>query len=227
MRLPERGRAPAIALIDYGAGNLRSIGRALTDIGADVRILQEPEPHSRWDAVVVPGVGAFGAAMERLSARGFPAWIRSGVTAGTPLVGVCLGMQLLYERSEESGPVRGLGLLAGDVRRLPGDVKVPHMGWNQLTITRPAEITAGIADGAYAYFVHSYVVAPRDPTGVLATTTYGVSFPAIVFREAGIIGGPVVGLQFHPEKSGVTGRDLLRRVVAWAAGRPAFRRAAG
>lgn len=226
MNVSRRVRAPAIALIDYGAGNLRSIGRALTDAGADVRILQDPEPHGSWDAVVLPGVGAFGAAMERLAARGFTSWMQTGVASGTPLVGVCLGMQLLYERSEEAGSVDGLGLLAGDVRRLPDGVKVPHMGWNQLTMIRPAEITAGLAEGVYAYFVHSYIVVPRDATGVLAVTTHGVPFPAIVFLEPGG-GGPVVGLQFHPEKSGATGRALLRRVVTWAAGCRTLRRAAG
>lgn len=198
---------PRVALIDYGAGNLRSIGRALETAGARPVIVRAPagEP---VDAIVLPGVGAFGAAMARLEGADLPAWIRRRVEAGTSLIGVCLGMQLLYERSEESPGVEGLALLRGVVRRLPPLGKVPHMGWNRLRLVRPSPIAAGLDPSAHVYFVHSYVVEPADERTVVATTWYGVEFPAIV------AGGAVAGLQFHPEKSGAAGLAVLRGVLS-------------
>lgn len=210
-RTGEPGRSPVLVVIDYEAGNLRSIAKALEGAGAQVTLIRTPEDVPLHDAIVLPGVGAFGSAMARLNTVGFPQWIRERVGSGTPLLGVCLGIQLLFERSEEGGDVRGLGLLPGEVRRLPTGLKVPHMGWNQLAITQPTRLLNGIPDGAFVYFVHSYVVHTREPGDVLATTTYGGTWPAVVERDR------VVGLQFHPEKSGEIGQRLLRNFVAWVA----------
>lgn len=200
-----------LALIDYGAGNLRSIGRALTLAGAIVQVVTQPPRAERVDGIVLPGVGAFGAAMVRLEAVGFPDWIRTQVEEGTPLLGVCLGMQLLYARSEESPEATGLGLLPGDVRRLRGSLKVPHMGWNQLTLRRSSPLLDGLADGSDVYFVHSYVVHPQDERDILATTTYGEEFPAVIARDR------IAGVQFHPEKSADVGQRLLHGLMAWVA----------
>jgi glutamine amidotransferase len=199
----------AVGVIDYGAGNLRSIARAIEVAGARPVVLRGPAP-DHFDVIILPGVGAFGAAMRRLDEAGMPAWIRARVASGTPLIGVCLGMQLLYEQSEESPGVAGLRVLAGAVRRLPAGRKVPHMGWNSLRVVRPSRIVEGIGMDPYVYFVHSYVVEPTDSGGVVATASYGVDFPAVVQD------GPVIGLQFHPEKSGAPGLRLLRNVLAAA-----------
>jgi glutamine amidotransferase len=198
-----------VALIDYGAGNLRSIGRALALAGAEVGVVTQAPAGQRVDGIVLPGVGAFGAAMVRLEAAGFPEWIRAQVAEGIPLLGVCLGMQLLFARSEESPTVRGLGLLPGEVNRLPGGLKVPHMGWNQLALRRPSLLLNGIADGSNVYFVHSYVARPDDAGDVIATTTYGEEFPSVIQR------GRLAGVQFHPEKSAETGQRLLRGALRW------------
>ncbi len=200
-----------VALIDYGAGNLRSIGRALALAGADVGVVTQVPTGERVDGIVLPGVGAFGAAMARLQAAGFPDWIRAQVAEGIPLLGVCLGMQLLFARSEESQGARGLGLMPGEVRRLPSGLKVPHMGWNQLTLRQPSPLLDGVADGSNVYFVHSYVVRPDDAGDVIATTTYGEEFPAVIQRAR------LAGVQFHPEKSADTGQRLLRGAVGWIA----------
>ncbi len=208
---------PLLVVIDYEAGNLRSIAKALEGAGAQPILVRAPDDVPTHDGIVLPGVGAFGSAMARLREVGFPQWIRDRVAAGTPLLGVCLGIQLLFERSEEGGDVEGLGLLPGDVRRLPAQVKVPHMGWNQLTLKRSAPALQGIADGTFVYFVHSYVVRPREPGDVVATTSYGGEWPAVVQRDR------VVGLQFHPEKSATTGQQILRNLVAWVATVPAVR----
>lgn len=206
---PGNGERPVLVVIDYEAGNLRSITKALEGAGADVIMIRTPEFVPAHDGIVLPGVGAFGSAMTRLRAVGFPQWIRDQVHGGTPLLGVCLGIQLLFERSEEGGDVEGLDLLPGNVRRLPAGVKVPHMGWNQLQIQKPASALDGIADGSFVYFVHSYVVYPRTQADVVATTTYGGSWPAVVQRDR------VIGLQFHPEKSAAIGQQILRNLVRW------------
>lgn len=196
-----------VLLVDYGAGNLRSISRALRAVGAVPVRSDRPEDRAGCDVVLLPGVGAFGAAMRRLAASGMPEWLRAQVAAGMPLVGVCLGMQLLYEVSEEAGDVRGLAVLPGRVRRLPVGMKVPHMGWNRLAASRPSPLTDGVADGTYVYFVHSYVVDPADPASVAAVASYGIEFPAAVQSSR------LVGLQFHPEKSGTAGLRLLRNAL--------------
>ncbi len=203
----QQGARPLLVLVDYEAGNLRSITKALEAAGAQVAQVQRPELAPPHEGIVLPGVGAFGAAMERLTHAGFPQWIRERVDAGVPLLGICLGIQLLFERSEEGGEIPGLGLLRGDVRRLPASLTVPHMGWNQLDMITDAAPLGGIPSGAFVYFVHSYVVFPKDQSDVVATTDYGGSWPSIVLRNR------VIGLQFHPEKSGPVGQQILRSFI--------------
>lgn len=207
-------QAPLLVLIDYEAGNLRSITKALEGAGARVALVRDPARAPVHDGIVLPGVGAFGAAMQRLTEVGFPKWIRQRVEAGVPLLGICLGIQLLFARSEEAGDAPGLGLLPGDVRRLSASLTVPHMGWNQLEMTRPVPVLKGVADGAFVYFVHSYIVYPSDENDIVATTTYGDAWASIVQRDR------VLGLQFHPEKSGPVGQRILRNFVTTMVGFP-------
>ncbi len=197
-----------IALIDYGAGNLRSAGRALQAAGGSPVVVTEPSGLSGADVIVVPGVGAFAPAMARLASARLVEPLRDTARRGVPLIGICLGMQLLFEDSDEGGPTPGLSLLAGRVVRLPADVKVPHMGWNTLEITTPDRIFDGLPASPYVYFVHSYVVVPADARVVLAQTVYGRRFPSVVRQ------GTVWGLQFHPEKSSRTGAVILRNLLA-------------
>lgn len=192
-----------IAIIDYGVGNLRSVQKALERVGATAIVTDDPAALDAAQGVVLPGVGAFGDGMANLRARGLIEPLLRQVWQDKPLLGICLGMQLLFEESEEMGHHRGLGLLPGRVPRFPeGDLKVPHIGWNQLRITE-CELLDGITDGAHAYFVHSYYVAPEDPADVLATTEYGLEFASVVGR------GTIFGAQFHPEKSQDVGLRLL------------------
>ncbi len=196
-----------IALIDYGAGNLRSAARAFALAGVVPQIVTGAAGLRGADAVVLPGVGAFAPAMRRLAAAGLVTPIQDAARRGMPLVGVCLGMQLLYEESDEGGRTSGFGLLAGRVHRLPDRVKVPHMGWNTLEVRVPDPCFDGLPPTPYAYFVHSYVVAPGDPSTVLAETAYGTRFPSMVRC------GTIWGLQFHPEKSSRVGATMLRNLV--------------
>lgn len=198
-----------IAVIDYETSNLRSVLHALNHLGAAARVAAAPDDLAGARAIVLPGVGAFGAGMARLRARGFEPAIREAVERGVPLLGICLGMQFLFEVSEEQGEHTGLGLLAGRVIRFPAlpGLKVPHMGWNQLQPVQESPLLTGIAPGDYAYFVHSYLCAPTDPADVLATCDYGVAFPAVVVRDN------VYGVQFHPEKSQAVGLRLLHNFV--------------
>jgi glutamine amidotransferase len=193
-----------IVIVDYGMGNLRSVQKALERVGAAVVVTGDPAALETSRGVVLPGVGAFGDAMANLQARQLLEPVLRQVERGKPLLGICLGMQLLFDESEEMGRHRGLGLLPGRVVRFPeSDLKVPHVGWNQLH-TRRGKLLAGIADGAYAYFVHSYCVMPAEPTDVLATTEYGIEFASVVERER------IFGAQFHPEKSQEVGLQLLK-----------------
>ena len=193
-----------IAIVDYGVGNLRSVQKALERVGADAVVTADPGALDPARGVVLPGVGAFGDGMEQLQVRGLVEPLLRQVAAGKPLLGICLGMQLLFEESEEMGRYAGLALLPGRVVRFPeGHLKVPHIGWNQLQV-RDDPLLAGIADGSYAYFVHSYYVAPAEVQDVLATTEYGIQFAAVVGR------GRVWGAQFHPEKSQEVGLRLLQ-----------------
>ena len=192
-----------IAIVDYGAGNLRSIQRAIEAGGAEVDITADPARVRTAERVVLPGVGHAGAAMERLTATGMDQAIRDVAAAGTPLLGICLGMQLLFDYQEE-GDTYGLNLLGGEVHSLPAGRKVPHMGWNKIK----ASPAAPFGPSGYFYFVHSFIVRPERATDVAATTDYGVTFPSVVIRDN------IWGTQFHPEKSGEDGLALVR---AWLA----------
>jgi len=197
-----------IAIIDYGAGNLRSVTNTLTHLGADVVTIATPDGLAGAGKIVLPGVGAFGAGIAALRRAGFEEPLKDAVAAGVPLIGICLGMQYLFEASDEMGDHRGLGLLPGHVRRFPtGGPKVPHIGWNQLHIRREHPLLAGVKSGAYAYFVHSYYVDAGDPGDVLATTDYGIDFVSVVARQN------VFGIQPHPEKSHAVGLRILKNFV--------------
>jgi glutamine amidotransferase len=195
-------------VVDYGVGNLLSVERALHRVGFRATLASRPEEMEGAALVVLPGVGAFGPAAHRLQQAGLWDALRAWVEAGGPLLGLCLGMQLLFEESEEDGRHQGLGLLPGRVVRLPGGVKVPHMGWNTLTLVRPSPVTAHVRSGVHAYFVHSYY-AQTDRRSVVAETVHGATIPAVVEAPR------VVGFQFHPEKSGEVGRRLLVGVREW------------
>jgi glutamine amidotransferase len=195
-----------IAVVDYGIGNLGSVMKAFRHLGAPAVLSGDIAELRRADVLVLPGDGAFASTMEEIEGRGLVPVLREAVAQGRTLLGICIGMQLLFEESEEHGRHRGLGFLPGRVRRLEGDMPIPHMGWNQLHPTRPHPMLEGVADGAHVYFVHSYWCdAPADV--VLAETDYGVRFPAIVGR------GNVLGVQFHPEKSQAVGLRLMENFV--------------
>jgi glutamine amidotransferase len=201
-----------IVLIDYGLGNLRSVQKAFEHLGAQVMLTSDPGQVARADRLILPGVGAFSAGMEGLRQRGLVEPIKRAVRAGVPFIGICLGMQLLFDESEEVGqgfqPEKGLGLLAGQVVLMRGKgLQVPHMGWNQILPVRDSLLLRGIAPGAYAYFVHSYICQPADAQVILATTDYGGEFASVVGA------GNVWGIQFHPEKSQRTGLQVLRNFL--------------
>jgi len=201
---------PLIAVVDYEMGNLHSVAKALECAGARVQVTSSPRAMRKADGIVLPGVGAFGEAVKRLRAQKLVAPILEALGKGTPFLGICLGLQLLFERSEESAGVRGLGVFAGDVERFPrGALKVPHMGWNIIE-RGPAgrtEILKGVSANSYFYFVHSYYPAPED-RGIIATRTdYGRAFCSSIAQ------GRVYASQFHPEKSGAAGQRLLRNFV--------------
>lgn len=192
-----------IVIIDYGVGNLRSVQNGFAEAGFTTVISGDPKDLEAADGLVLPGVGAFGQAMESLRRDGLDQVILRQVAKGVPLMGICLGLQLLFERSEEMGDHQGLGLIAGDVVLFRGELKVPQIGWNQLDIKREHPLLAGIKDGDYFYFVHSYYASPTDENVLLATSDYGVPFPAVVQQ------GNVFGIQFHPEKSSRLGLKIL------------------
>lgn len=200
-----------IAIVDYGVGNLRSVERACQQVGAEARVIASPQELGPAQGVILPGVGAFGDGMACLRAAGWVPALEGWAAAGKPLLGICLGMQLLFEESEEMGRHAGLGLLPGRVVRFGSGVKVPHVGWNQVRPLRAHPLLSGVPAGAYAYFVHSYYVVPADPTDVLAVTDYGEPFASVVGR------GCILGLQFHPEKSQEVGLRMLANFAAIAA----------
>jgi glutamine amidotransferase len=203
-----------IAVVDYGIGNLGSVTKGFRRAGAEVELTGDPERLRRASALVLPGDGAFGAAMAEIEGRGLLPVLREAVERGTPLFGICIGMQLLFEESEEHGSHRGLGLLPGRVRRFEDGLPVPHMGWNTLRARREHPILEGVADGAHVYFVHSYYCDAPDDV-VIADSDYGRAFPAIVGR------GTVLGMQFHPEKSQAVGLRLAANFVKSLASRRA------
>lgn len=202
---------PRVAVIDYGAGNLRSISRALADVGADPVVIDDPVGLAGVDAVVLPGVGAAGATMIRMNENGLVEPLQRLIAQGTPFLGVCLGMQLLFGHQEE-GDTEGLGVFPGRVRSLAPGVKIPQMGWNRAHLVADGPLGAAGED-LDVYFVHSFVCVDPDPADVAAVTRYGDVFPSVVRR------GAVWGTQFHPEKSGDTGLRLLRAWVDLARSR--------
>ncbi len=204
--------APRIAVLDYEAGNLRSAAKALERAGADVTVTGDAAAAGAADALVVPGVGHFGQCVRQFRAAGLEGLVRDWVAADRPLLGICVGMQILYGSSDEDPGTAGLGVLPGHVRRLPADLPVPHMGWNVVRAVTPDPLITGV-DGERCYFVHSYYADPSQADHVVATCTYGPSFPAVVRV------GSVVGTQFHPEKSAGIGARLLANFVATSAAR--------
>jgi len=204
-----------IAIIDYDIGNLRSVQKAIEHVGADARLITTPRELARADKVVLPGVAAFGDAIDELRSMGLAEPLRNAVAEGMPFLGFCLGLQLLFEESSENGRHAGLGILPGKVVRfefsladLAGHrLSVPHMGWNQLSIRRPCPMLEGIDDGAFVFFAHSYHVVPADETVIATTTDYGMEFVSSVWKDN------IFATQFHPEKSQAVGLRLLENFV--------------
>ena len=200
-----------IALIDYNMGNLLSVSKALEYVGGDIRVIDTPVDIAKADAVVLPGVGNFGDGMEHLRGRGFEQPVIDAVNSGKPFLGICLGMQMLLDASEEAPGVKGLGIIKGKVVRFPENIeKVPHMGWNSVRIDRPCNILDGVADESYFYFVHSYYACPDSADAVIGSCEY-------ITRFAAIIGGKnIFATQFHPEKSQNAGLQILKNFVKYS-----------
>jgi glutamine amidotransferase len=198
-----------IAVIDYGAGNLHSVKNALDFLGAESTVTDDEAKILSADKVILPGVGAFGDAMKNLCARGLDKSVRRAAEKGTPLLGVCLGLHLLFESSEESPEVNGLGIFKGAVRRIPkaDKLKIPHIGWNEIIPAKHSRILSGVGEKAYMYFVHSYYICPEDESIVSAYTDYGNRLPIAVEKEN------VFATQFHPEKSGTAGLEILKSFI--------------
>jgi len=193
-----------IAIVDYGAGNVKSVSKALEKIGLEAQVTADQKVIDNSRAVLLPGVGSFGKAMENLEKLDLITCIERNVKSGKYFLGICLGMQMLFDKSYEDGEWQGLGFLRGEIRRFETALKVPHMGWNQLIQDRPDPIAKGIEPGEYVYFVHSYYAVAKDPADVIFHTEYEVKVPAVVGRDN------VLGMQFHPEKSSKTGIKLLK-----------------
>ncbi len=210
---------PLVAVVDYGMGNRRSVEKALEHVGARALITRDHEALETADGLVIPGVGSFPLAMRRLSDLALIELIRARAAAGVPVLGICLGMQLLFERSEELEPADGLGLLEGEVTHLrAGAMRVPHIGWNEVSFERPSVLTDGLPDGGCAFYhVHSMAAHPSRPEDVVGTTQYGERFATIVARDA------VMGVQFHPEKSSRHGLQMLGNFARLCAAAPSLR----
>lgn len=200
-----------IAIIDYGMGNLRSVSKAFEAVGHQAVVTRDVRVIGNASHVVLPGVGAFGDCMANIEQYGLVEPIRASIKSGKPFLGICLGLQLLFSESEEFGPHKGLDIIPGKVRRFAAgsELKVPHIGWNQVHLQRACPIFDGIADGAEWYFVHSYFVDPGNKDVAATTTTYGISFVSSVWKDN------IVACQFHPEKSQAVGLRLIKNFGAW------------
>jgi imidazole glycerol-phosphate synthase subunit HisH len=200
---------PQIGLIDYGMGNRRSVQKALERAGARVTLSSDPEALRPLDGLVLPGVGAFPRGMSNLRELGLDALVRERLARGVPVLGICLGMQLAFDRSHEQGGAEGLGLIAGEVRALQhGELKLPHIGWNEVAFTRRSPLIDGLSDSCPFYHVHSFAPVPADSEQVLGTAQYGAPFVTAVQSEG------FYGVQFHPEKSSAAGLRLLENFIA-------------
>ncbi len=200
-----------IGIVDYGMGNLHSVAKALESLGAKAKVVNNAREFSGCDKLVLPGVGAFDDAMQAMKAAGMVEPLKAFVASGKQFLGICLGMQLLFERSEEARSEQGLGILAGEVVQFKpaAGLKVPHMGWNQITLKRPeCPLFARLPEKPYVYFCHSYYVKPRQPQVTAAIAEYGQAFTCVVWENN------VFGVQFHPEKSQETGIAMLKNFVA-------------
>jgi len=200
-----------LAVIDYGAGNLRSVLHALKHLNVEnMKLVQRPDELAGAEKIVLPGVGAFGAGMAQMRKQGLVEPVKDAVLSGIPYLGICVGMQMLFDIGEEMGEHEGLGILPGRVVRFPefSDRKVPHMGWNQLDIRKTSGLLTNLSEQNYAYFVHSYYCAPENPDDILAVVDYGIEFTAIVQRDN------IYGVQFHPEKSQTTGLQILSNFLS-------------
>ena len=204
-----KGHEHMIAIIDYDAGNIKSVEKAMHLLGQEVVVTRDRESILKADKVILPGVGAFGDAMSKIRQYNLEEVIHEVVEKGTPFLGICLGLQLLFERSDETPGVEGLGILKGEILRIPDQpgLKIPHMGWNSLELKNGGRLFAGVPEQTYVYFVHSYYLEAEDPAIVKATTQYGVEIHASVEQ------GNVFACQFHPEKSSETGLQILRNFL--------------
>lgn len=196
-----------LTIVDYGVGNLRSVYMAFRRLGCEAHIATTAGEIRQASALVLPGVGAFGDAMGNLHALAMTDELCAALRSGVPFLGICLGLQLLFEVSEELGENRGLGVLAGKVRRFSTGLKVPQMGWNQVKQVQPSPLWQGIADQSYTYFVHSYYVAPEDPSVIIGSTEYGGAYTSAVAQDN------MYAIQFHPEKSQDVGESILRNFL--------------
>ena len=198
-----------VAIIDYGVGNLRSVEKAFAATGCEAIVTGDESELRKADRLVLPGVGAFGACVKALSERGFDRLVREQVRIGTPVLGVCVGMQLLFEESDEFGSTPGLGLMRGRVRRFENSLVVPHVGWNRIYQRSAHALFEGIDDGSFCYFVHSFYCEPADEAVVVGQTEYGDRYASVVAQ------GNVCGVQFHPEKSQEIGLRMLRNFAGF------------
>jgi len=193
-----------IAIVDYGMGNLRSVEKGFLKVGVDARVVREPQAVDDADAVVLPGVGAFRDCIRNLAQTSMTESIMRSIQKGKPYLGICLGLQVLFTESEEFGIYKGLDVFKGKVVRFQIDLKVPHMGWNNVKILRRPPIFDGIQDESFFYFVHSYYVVPDDTAAVSTTTDYGITFTSMVWKDN------IFATQFHPEKSQESGLRILK-----------------
>ena len=193
-----------ITIIDYGMGNLRSVQKSLEGVGYKAEITSDPDKVAAASGIILPGVGAFADAIENLKTSGMVDAIMHVIKKGKPLLGICLGMQLLMTVSEENGFYNGLGVIEGQVLKIPATVKVPHMGWNSITVKREHKLISGVKNNSYFYFVHSYYVKPDNEEYAAAYTHYGIDYCSIIAKDN------VMGIQFHPEKSSSLGQIILR-----------------